>query len=247
MRQSDTFVVEGSEDPVVFSTSPDSPAAPFLVEHHPRRIEDLYEIGAVAPIIAIEHLKEIEQMVRTISMPKVVASSGLGVPVAPRKLSGVLTTPPEVILMREVARRGAAVLEARGFDSDLARLTAAKAALFITPGPKPKGLIWREVRMVDRDLDIHGHLVVDRKINALSARNIHFGVGGWLVPAASHFILKCDLIHGDPMPKVDVGRIVKEITDMGVPKPPGPVETWTRRLPINEIHAAAEHVTQNWR
>ncbi|MGD2194947.1 hypothetical protein ACP8WK_34025 [Mycolicibacterium nivoides] len=247
MHQSDTFVVDDSELPVVFSVSPDSPAAPFLVEHHPRRLEDMYEIGAIAPIIPIEHLKEIEQMVRTISMPKVVASSGLGVPVAPRKLARVLTTPPEVMLVREVARRGAAVLEARGFDSELAQLTAAKAASFITPGPKPKDLVWREVRMVDRDLDIHGRLVVDRKINALSARNIHFGVGGWLVPAASHFILKCDLIYGDPMPKVDVARIVQEITEMGVPRPPEPVETWTQRQPINEIHAAAQRVTQNWR
>jgi hypothetical protein len=46
--KADTVVVDDGDRPVVFSPSPDSPAAPYLVEHRPRSLREMYDLGIIS-------------------------------------------------------------------------------------------------------------------------------------------------------------------------------------------------------
>ena len=109
----DTYVIEESDYPVVFSDSPDSPAAEFLVEERPRSIRDLYRLGIIHPAIPEEDLNDIQRSLEHASVPDVVLEGNHGV-VSSREIEGTATIPQEVVMVRDAVSRATAMLIARG-------------------------------------------------------------------------------------------------------------------------------------
>ncbi|WP_151723860.1 hypothetical protein [Arthrobacter luteolus] len=238
-----TYVVEAAHDPVVFSESPDSPAAEFLVEERPRSIRDLYRLGIIHPAIPEDDLHDIQRSLEHSVVPDVVFSEGNHGVVASRDAEGTATIPREVVLMREAVSRAASMLIARGHPPALARLTAEKGARFISP-VRDVFPVWREVRFPNLDLEVRGLLFLKRSINALTAVNVRFHEHGWIFPESSHFLLTCNEMTGVPRKPWEVPLVIEE---MSRPGPHPPIAGYTDRLAVSEIFARAEAVTATWR
>ena len=129
----DTYVIEETDDPVVFSDSHDSPAAEFLVEERPRSISDLYRYGIIHPSIPEEDLLDIQRSLEHATVPDVVFTEGNHGVVYSREIEGMATIPREVVMAHEAVRRATSMLVARGHAPALAKLTAEKGARFISP------------------------------------------------------------------------------------------------------------------
>jgi len=239
----DTYVIEESDYPVVFSDSPDSPAAEFLVEERPRSIRDLYRLGIIHPAIPEEDLNDIQRSLEHASVPDVVFSEGNHGVVSSREIEGTATIPQEVVMVRDAVSRATAMLIARGHSPALAKLTAEKGARFISP-VRDAFPLWKEVRLLDRDLEVRGLLFLKRSINALTAGNVKFHQYGWIVPESSHFLLTCNEMVGVPPTPLEIPLVVEEMTKPG---PHPPIEGYTDRLSVAEILARVEAVTAGWR
>ncbi|MDN4645887.1 hypothetical protein [Arthrobacter sp. PsM3] len=238
-----TYVIEESDDPVVFSDSPDSPAAEFLVEETPRSISDLYRLGIIHPSIPEEDLHDIQRSLEHASVPDVVFSDGNHGVVSSRKVEGSATIPHEVVVVRDAVRRATSMLIARGHSPALAKLTAEKGARFISP-VRDAFPVWKEVRLLDRDLEVRGLLFLKRSINALTAGNVKFHKHGWIFPESSHFLLTCNEMVGVTTNPWEIPLVVEE---MSKPGPHPPIEGYTDRLAVSEILARVEAVTAGWR
>ncbi|MBD8042651.1 hypothetical protein H9638_02380 [Arthrobacter sp. Sa2BUA2] len=238
-----TYVIEAAHDPVVFSDSPDSPAAEFLVEERPRSIRDLYRLGIIHPAIPEEDLHDIQRSLEHSVVPDVVFSEGNHGVVSSRSAEGVAPIPPEAVMTRDVISRAAAMLIARGHPPVLAKLTAEKGARFISP-LRDVFPVWREVRFPNLDLEVRGLLVLKRSINALTALNVKFHKHGWIFPESSHFLLTCNEMVGVPGKPWEVPLVLEE---MSKPGPHPPIAGYTDRLSVAEISARAEMVTATWR
>ncbi|MBD7994623.1 hypothetical protein H9639_04865 [Arthrobacter sp. Sa2CUA1] len=238
-----TYVIEETHNPVVFSDSPDSPAADFLVEERPRSIRDLYRLGIIHPAIPEDDLHDIQRSLEHSVVPDVVFSEGNHGVVSARTVQGVAAIPPEVVMAREVISRATAMLIARGHPPALARLTAEKGARFISP-VRDAFPVWREVRFPNLDLEVRGLLFLKRSINALTALNVRFHEHGWIFPESSHFLLTCNEMVGVPRKPWEVPLVMQE---MSKPGPHPPIAGYTDRLSVAEIFARAEAVTATWR
>lgn len=241
------FVIEDGERPVVFSASPDSPAAPYVIEHRPSSLEDMYELGIMPGSIKIEHLEEARDIVSRVRLPDAVFADEQGRWFADRAIPGLITVPREYAIIQETILRTTRHLEIRGYDSAEAKLTAQKAAYFIA-SEAVEVPVWRAVNLLEMDLDVHGILYVERSIHEISARNVTFRKHGWIVPAGNNFLLTCQEIRGtadDPLEVLDVEGIVQEAA--GLPHPGPPIEGWDDRLAIHDIQRLAGEVTQGWR
>lgn len=238
-----TYVIEESHDPVVFSDSPDSPAAEFLVEERPRSISDLYRLGIIHPAVSEEDLHDIQRSLARAIAPDVVFSEGNHGVVYQREIEGTTTIPQEVILVRDAVERATTMLIARGYSPALAKLTAEKGARFIAP-VRDAFPVWKEVRFLDRDIDVRGLLFLKRSLNALRARNITFHTHGWIFPESSYFLLTCNEISGVPTNPLDIPLVAEE---MSKPGPHPPIEGYSDRLSVSEILARVEAVTAGWR
>lgn len=242
--QAETFVVEEGELPVVFSTSPDSPAAPFLVQHRPSSLDDMYDLGFIPPTVPIEHLNEARELAKRVSLPGLM-DVGQGQWVSDHAIPGVNTVPRRAAIAQEVIRRTSIHLERVGHSPMLASVVANRVVEIISPA----GDGYLQINTVKvGDLDVRGTLYVTRQIFGLEAMDVTFHWDGWIVPQGSHFLLTCNKVSGlndAPHLSAHADQIVQDIS-AAVPKP-GPIEGWTNRLPVNEIHERAMQVTQNWR
>jgi hypothetical protein len=238
-----TYVIEESDNPVVFSDSPDSPAAEFLVEERPRSINDLYRLGIIHPAVPEEDLLDIQRSLANASVPDVVFSDGNHGVVSSREIEGIATMPVEVVMVRDAVRRATSMLVARGHSPALAKLTAEKGARFISP-VRDAFPVWKEVRLQDLDLEVKGMLFLKRSINALTAINVRFHTYGWIVPESSHFLLTCNEMVGVPNKPLEIPLVIEE---MNKPGPHPPIEGYTDRLSVAEILARVEAVTAGWR
>jgi hypothetical protein len=238
----DTYVIDESDDPVVFSDSPDSPAAEFMVEERPRSISDLYRLGIVHRSVPEEDLQEIQRSLEHMSVPDVLVSEGNHGLVSSREIAGIATTPHEVVVMREAVARTASMLIARGHSPNVATLTAGKAARFMSP-IRDAFPVWKEVRL-NLDLDVRGLLYIRKSINALTAMNVTFHVHGWIVPEGSHFLLTCNEMVGVRANMLDISLVAQE---MSTPGPHPPIEGYSDRLPLSAIQARVQAVTAGWR
>lgn len=238
----ETYVIEESEAPVVFSDSPDSPAAEFLVEKTPRSIRDLYEFGIIHPSVPEDDLRDIENALKHITVPDVLLADDESV-VSAREIEGVVTTPHEVAIMREAVSRATSMLVARGHSPKIAELTAAKAARFISP-IRDTTPVWREIHMADLNLEVRGLLYIKRSINSLWALDVIFHPFGWIIPEGSHFLLTCNEMVGRRPSPLDIPLVAQELTKPG-PRPP--IDGVTPRLPVGEIKARAQAAAAGWR
>jgi hypothetical protein len=238
-----TYVIEDSDDPVVFSDSPDSPAAEFLVEEQPRSISDLYRLGIIHPSIPEEDLRDIQRSLERVSMPDVVFSEGNHGVVSSREIEGMATIPHEVMVVRDAINRATSMLVARGHSPAIAKLTAEKGARFISPF-SDAAPVWKEIRLPDLDLEVRGMLYLKRTINALTAVNVRFHKHGWIIPESSHFLLTCNEMVGVPTNPWEIPLVVEEMTKPG---PHPPIEGYTDRLAVSEIQARVQAVTAGWR
>ncbi|WP_433664476.1 hypothetical protein ACQPW1_21440 [Nocardia sp. CA-128927] len=244
MRAHDTFVIEEGAAPVVFSTSPDSPAAPYLVERRPSSLDDMYELGIIPSSVERDHLHEARELAQRISLPDAVFVDEAGRWFGDRAIPGIVPVPHEYAIAAETIRRTSRHLEHRGYDSTEAMLIARKAVSFLAPTTLGSP-VWRTVEFPGLDLDVRGILYVSRKIHGLTARNVRFRHTGWIVPEGSHFMLTCDRIQGDPKPPDWQSMVWQEMAGIG--PDPGPIEHWTDRLGIDEIRQRAQAVSQGWR
>jgi hypothetical protein len=239
-----SVVVEKGKLPVVFSMSPDSPAAPYIVEHRPSSLEDMYALGIIPASIAIAHLLEARDVARRVSMPHGTFADEQGRWYADRPIPGLTTLSRKSAMTHEGIRRVADHLERRGYDRAESVLTAQKAAYFIARD-QIEVPVWRVVQLADRDLDVHGILVVDRSIQEVASRIVTFHKHGWIVPQGSHFLLTCREVKGAPDDPLYIPRVAQRVAARPVPGPP--IEGWDDRLPIHEIHRLAGQVTRSWR
>src|SRR5580765_1876153 len=240
--KNETFVVEEGDLPTVFSLSPNSPAAPYIVKHQPRTLREMYELGFISSSVRIEHLQEAQEMVKQVSLPDAVFMDEHGQWIGDRAIPGINPLRRKAAIVQEVIEQATAHLERNGYDSALARLTAQKAAHILAPGDG-KIPVWSVVAL--QDLEVRGILYVDRAIAALSARRVYFHLRGWIVPQGNYFMLRCDRIEGEPRPPEVLTKIWYEIAGIG--PDPGPIEGWTDRLSVSEIRQRAAQVTQGWR
>jgi hypothetical protein len=236
--------VEEGEHPVVFSTSPDSPAAPFLVEHKISSLREMNELGFIPPFVELDHLYEIRELAKRVSFPGRVKLAN-GQWVSDHAINGLNTLPRRAAVSQEVLSLTAAHLEGAGINSKVASAVANRVHEFVSP----LGRNELRINMVNLlNLDVRGFLYVDRKIFGLSAMDVTFHWAGWIVPEGSHFYLTCNEVKGvndGPDLSARVDRILQDISGV-VPKP-GPIEGWTDRLPVDEIRTRAMQVTRNWR
>lgn len=237
------YVIEEGDDPVVFSDSPDSPAAEFLVEHTPRSIDDLYRLGIIHPSIPQEDLEDIQRTLKRSTAPDVIVSEGNYGVISAREIEGISTIPQEVTIMREAVSRATNMLIARGHSPAAAELAAAKGARFISP-VRDAFPIWKEVQLGNRDLDVRGMLYIQRSVNSLSALTVTFHTFGWIIPEGSHFMLTCDEMVGERPEPLVIHRVVEE---MNKPGPHPPIEGYSDRLAVSEIRARVQSVTAGWR
>lgn len=244
MPEHDTFVIEEGPTPVVFSASPDSPAAPYLVERRLSSLDDMYELGIIPSSVAREHLDEARELAQRISLPDAVFVDEQGRWFGDRAIPGIVPLPRDYAIATEVIRRTSRHLEYRGYDPTEADLIARKSVNFLAPTTLGSP-VWRTVELADLDLDVRGILYVSRKIHGLMARNVRFRYTGWIVPEGSHFMLTCDEIHGDAKPPAWQSLVWQQMAGIG--PDPGPIEHWTDRLGIEQIRQRAQAVSQGWR
>jgi hypothetical protein len=180
-----SVVIKNTKLPVVFSTSPDSPAAPYIVEHRPSSLEDMYRIGIIPASIDIAHLVEARDIARRASIPDGVFADEKGRWYSDRAIPGLITLSRKSAIAREVILKVADHLERRGYDRVESNLTAQKAAYFIARD-EIEVPVWRVAQLLDRDLDVHGILVIDRSIHEVASRTVTFQKHGWIVPQGSY-------------------------------------------------------------
>jgi hypothetical protein len=100
----------------------------------------------------------------------------------------------------------------RGYDHDVATLTARKVSRFLG-NVELDAPIWRQV--VLGHLEVNGILFIDKGIHALAARDIHCKRGRWITPEGSHFIITCAEMHGDPPPPHWSTKVWQEVAGVG--------------------------------
>jgi|GEM_PF-5710873 len=240
----DTFIVEAGDQPTVFSLSPDSPVAPYLTEHRPESLEDMFRLGIIHSSIRIEHLEEALESAKGVSIPDAVYMDEKGRWVGDRKIPGLILTSRKSAIVQEAVSRASAHLERRGYTPGVAKLTAQKAASFLSP-IEIDGPTWRVAEL--NDLEVHGVLFLDRRISAIKARNVFIGWAGWIVPDGNYFMLHCDKVEGEPPPTIGRTAYIKIWQSIAGIEPPGPIEGWTDRLAVNEIRQRATQVSLGWR
>lgn len=191
------FVVERTEDPVVFSLSPDSPAAPFVIQHHPSSLRDLAQLGIIPPNVKLEHLEEAREAAQQVTVPNAVFADEANQIYARHEVPGVIAVPPELAAAREVIRLTAQHLENRGYAPAVADLTARKVVHGLGIGHVTDTQFPHLNFAEMGDLDVQGNLVIQRDIMGVTAKKVTIRQGGWIFPQGSYFLLHCDEIRGE--------------------------------------------------
>ena len=182
----------------VFSNDPDSPAAPFVREYHPKSLEELQQLGIIPPFV---HLKDIKEAREAALRDRI----NVNVSIVPSVLARAESYPDASRLAKAlnvgIAQQAAAAAMSNilyshyNYHRAEADLLASKALSVGFPGVALIP-VWRQIELA-ADLIVQSPVVIASNINALLVRDVVIHRTGELLVQGSYFLLRCRSIAGD--------------------------------------------------